>query len=247
MTLRRQLSAAAAFVGLVALGVSSPSTAQAHCDTLSGPVITAARKALETDNVNLVLIWVQPRDEAAVRTAFKEAVSARQAVASTRDAAESRFFDTLVRIHRAGEGAPFTGIKPADTDIGRAVPAADKALETGVVEPALLPLNDAVRHGVEKHFQQARERRSYDPNDVAAGRAFVKSYVEYTHFVEGIYNAATATDHHEHGPEAAHHVQIGHDHDGHRGHLPWALAGLFGLVALAEGGWMVSRRKRDDG
>jgi hypothetical protein len=32
-----------------------------HCDTLNGPVIADARKALDTGNVNLVLIWVQQK------------------------------------------------------------------------------------------------------------------------------------------------------------------------------------------
>lgn len=247
MTLSRQLVAAVAFVGLSALSVLAPSNAQAHCDTLSGPVVSAARQALETNNVNLVLIWVQPRDEAAVRGAFADASSTRLKNDPARDAAESRFFETLVRIHRAGEGAPFTGIKPTDTDVGPAVPAADKALESGSVEPVQVLLTDAVRHGVEKHFQEVRERRAYDPNDVAAGRAFVKAYVEYTHFVEGLYQAATATSVHEYGSDDAHHCHVGATHEGHRGHLPWALAGLFGLAALAEGGWLVSRRKKGEG
>ena len=35
------------------------------------------------------------------------------------------FIKTLVRVHRAGEGAPYTGIRPAGTDLGPAIPAAD--------------------------------------------------------------------------------------------------------------------------
>ena len=33
----------------------APTAALAHCDGLDGPVVTAARKALESGNVNLVL------------------------------------------------------------------------------------------------------------------------------------------------------------------------------------------------
>ena len=35
------------------------SSALAHCDTLAGPVVGAARKALDSGNVNLILVWVQ--------------------------------------------------------------------------------------------------------------------------------------------------------------------------------------------
>lgn len=37
------------------------SLAMAHCDSLDGPVIKAARTAFTTGDVNLVLVWVQPK------------------------------------------------------------------------------------------------------------------------------------------------------------------------------------------
>jgi hypothetical protein len=51
-----------AAVATLAFGWTEP--AVAHCDTPDGLVVAAARKALDTGNVNLVLIWVQKRDEA---------------------------------------------------------------------------------------------------------------------------------------------------------------------------------------
>lgn len=44
---------AAAAVSLLAVAWTAP--AFAHCDTLDGPVVSAARKALETGNVNHAL------------------------------------------------------------------------------------------------------------------------------------------------------------------------------------------------
>ncbi|MFH1017064.1 MAG: DUF6448 family protein [Pseudomonadota bacterium] len=184
-------------IGLAA-GLST--SARAHCDTMSGPVVMAARQALKTGNVNLVLVWVQPADENAIREEFNKARAARKAGGAAKDTADQRFFEALVRIHRTGEGAPFTGIKPAGTDVGPAVPAADRTLETGSAEALQKLVGSAVETGIQRHFQEALERRRYDPNDVAAGRAFVKAYIEYTHFVEKIYGAATsATGPHEHG------------------------------------------------
>ena len=108
--------------------------AQAHCDTLDGPVVSAARKALESGNVNLALVWVQKSDEAEIRRAFQSASNVRRAGGEARSMADSYFFETLVRIHRAGEGAPFTGLKPAGT-VEPPVAAADKAIETGRLQP----------------------------------------------------------------------------------------------------------------
>jgi hypothetical protein len=104
--------------------------------------------------------------------------------------------EIMVRIHRAGEGAPFTGLKPAGRDLGPAIPAADKALETGDIEPVAKLLSEETRHGLQEQFKEALAKKTFDKNDVEAGRAFVKSYVEYIHYVERLHQAATSMAHH---------------------------------------------------
>lgn len=182
-----------------------------HCDTLDGPVVQLARKALETGNVNLVLPWVRPADEDEIRHAFEHARAVRRLGAEARSLADTHFLETLVRIHRASEGAPYTGLKPAGLDLGPAVPAADKALEDGAIEPVIKLLTDAVREGVRRHFHAAYHQRKFDVNDVRAGRAYVEAYVPYVHYVEALWDAATGA--------AGHHAEHeGHD-AGHAAHV----------------------------
>ena len=181
-----------------------------HCDTLDGPVIGLARKALETGNVNLVLPWVRAEDEPEIRHAFEHARAVRKLGTEARQLADQHFFETLVRIHRASEGAPYTGLKPAGLDLGPAVPAADKALEDGSIEKVVKLITDAVREGVYRHFHAAYHRRKFDANDVAAGRDYVAAYVPYVHYVEGLWDAATGA--------RGHHAVEGGAHAAHAGH-----------------------------
>lgn len=111
--------------------------AQAHCDGLDGPVVKAAARALATGNVNAVLIWVQPDDGEAVTKTFRKALAVRRLGPEAQELADLHFFETVVRLHRAGEGAPYTGLKPAGRDLGPVIPAVDKALETGSAEGLL--------------------------------------------------------------------------------------------------------------
>ncbi len=111
------------------------------------------------------------------------------------------FFETLVRIHRAGEGASYTGLKPAGRDLGPAIPAADKALAEGSLKALMGLLTDCVSEGVLEHFKHANEKKKFNPNDVEAGRKFVKAYVEFVHYVERIYEA-TQKKAHGHFPES---------------------------------------------
>ena len=182
----------AAFVGL-ALFV--PARAGAHCDGLDGPVVKAAEHALETHNPAFALIWVQAKDEPEIRTAFDHTLKVRALGPDAKALADRYFFETLVRVHRAGEGAPYTGLKPAGRDLGPAIPAADKALETAAVEPLLAMFTSVIQERVRAHFREALAAKAYDPADLAAGRRYAQTYVEFIHFVERLYESATTSAH----------------------------------------------------
>lgn len=182
--------AAVVFFAVFSLGATR---ALAHCDGLDGPVVTAAQNALESGDLRRVLIWVGEEDEAEVRAAFDETVTVRKLGADARALADRYFFETVVRIHRAGEGAPFTGLKPAGRDLGPAIPAADAAIATG--SPAALAqlLTEKVRQGLHAHFASVMEKKDFSFDDVAAGRTYVDAYVTYVHYVERLYEDAAQT------------------------------------------------------
>lgn len=175
-------------VGLGFLALT-PARALAHCDGLDGPVVKAAQRALETRNPALVLIWVQEKDEPEIRKAFEQTLAVRALSAQARELADRFFFETLVRIHRAGEGAAFTGLKPAGRDLGPAIPAADEAVRTGSVEPVTHLLTVAVQQRLRQQFGEVMATKTFESDDVAAGRAHVKAYVEFIHSVELLYDS----------------------------------------------------------
>ena len=200
MKLRTALATALSLAA--ALAWTTP--AQAHCDTLDGPVVSAARKALDTGNVNLVLVWVQKQDDAEIRSAFEKTRKVRGAGGDARELADMYFFETLVRIHRAGEGAAYTGLKPAGT-VEPPIAAADKAIETGKLQGLAKLVFEETERGLHGHFEQVMAKKGYDPNDVEAGRAYSGAYVEFVHYAERLYGAAQASAaEHAHKGEAVH-------------------------------------------
>jgi hypothetical protein len=184
--------AAAVGLGFFAL---MPARALAHCDGLDGPVVKAAQRALETRNAALVLIWVQEKDEAEIRKAFEQTLAVRELSAEARELADRFFYETLVRVHRAGEGAPFTGLKPAGRDLGPAIPAADESVRVGSVEPVRHLLMVAIQERLRLQFGEVMATKTFERDDVAAGRAHVKAYVEFIHFVERLYDSTMKTPH----------------------------------------------------
>lgn len=170
---------------------------QAHCDALDGPVVVAARKALAKGDAGPVLVWVKPDDEPQIRAAFARTLAVRALGTEAKDLADAYFFETLVRVHRAGEGAPYTGLKPAGLDLGPAIPAADKALASGDLKPVFDLMHGVLKPGLEARFKQARAAQGTQSVDLAAGRRAVAAYVDFLHYVEGAYRAAAGGVHAE--------------------------------------------------
>ncbi len=183
-----------------------PTLVFAHCDTMNGPVVTSARKALDAGNVNLVLIWVQPKDEAEIKAAFQKTLAVRKLNPAAKELSDMYFFETLVRLHRAGEGVAYTGLKPAETEVEPGIAEADKAVEANSVEHLVESLASAVRESVRDRFVELAKRRTFALNDVDAGREYVKAYVEFIHFVERLHQTVTSpTDGHSAQPVEEHH------------------------------------------
>ena len=178
-----------------------PAPVQAHCDTLDGPVVTAAKKALEKGDVTPVLKWVKKEQEEEIRGAFKKTMAVRSKGPEAKDLADMYFFETLVRVHRASEGAPYTGLTagPAEPIIVEA----DKALEKGSVEHLVKHVTDAVAKGIRQRFQKTLEGKKHAEDSLAAGREFVEAYVEFTHYVERLHVDAAGPA--AHGGEPAAH------------------------------------------
>lgn len=180
--LKKLLTKSAIAVAMLA----SSQAAFAHCDTLNGPVVKSAQIALEKGDVTPILKWVVPADEKSIVQAFKKTLQVREDSSEAKDLADMYFYETLVRIHRAGEGAPYTGLKPG-TDIDPAVVLADKALDSGSVDKLVNTLTEALENGIRKRFEDSSNKMKNADNSVGEGREFVESYVGFTHYVEGLH------------------------------------------------------------
>lgn len=170
----------------------------AHCDTRNGPVVMAATEALRTNNVNLILIWVQPKDEAELKAAFIKTISVRKKDKEAQQLADEYFFETAVRLHRMGEGEAYTGIK--NEPVEPYILSAEKALQRKSADSILFELNMILQQGLDSYLLAAGSTQSYNPNDVKTGREYVANYIRFLHYVEGLYIAASTQKiaHNEH-------------------------------------------------
>lgn len=161
-----------------------------HCDTLDGPVVKAARKALETGNVNHILPWVHEGAEAELREAFRRATVARRSGGEAAELADLWFFETAVRLHRQGEGAPYNGLKPAGLDWGPVVPRAERAVETGDASDAIGFVVGEVRDELQRRFERAVATKGFGVDDVPAAREHVQAVLGFVLFSHHLWKYA---------------------------------------------------------
>ena len=194
---------------LAVLFFVTPQSTYAHCDTLDGPVIQDARKAIDAKDVTPVLKWVKDKDEETVRAAFGKLMADRP---KNREAADHDFFSLLVKIHRAGEGEPFTGLKPAGA-VEPAVAEADKALTGGSPDALVNLITKDIAAGIKQRYERAEAAYRHKDESVAQGRAFVEAYVAFTHYVERIHQLAIGKG--AHGEHDGHDMHKKEHHHGH--------------------------------
>lgn len=170
-----------------------------HCDSKDGPVVKAAMLAITEGSVELVLPYVPADDEHEVRAAFEKTMAARAAGPDAAGVADEWFSETVVRIHRAGEGAPFTGLKPAGLGHGVVVPVAEAAIESGKVDHLVALLGAALEAEIRGKFDRVMALQRSPRATVPAQREYVEAMLGFEVWSHKTHQCITADPLHDHG------------------------------------------------
>lgn len=175
------------FLSSFAMMMIAITPASAHCDSYDGPVIKEALRALDTNNVELVYKWIAPDQEKEISSLFNKAYSLKDGDKELYSIVERHFLETLVRLHRETEGAPFTGIKP-EGSMTPVVQMADNAIETNEVATVTNAVTNHLAEVIQERYEKVMELSKTKDNSVSQGREYVEAYVVYTHTLEAVEN-----------------------------------------------------------
>ncbi|NMD71564.1 LysM domain-containing protein [Bacillus sp. DNRA2] len=228
----------------LALVVFVPTLASAHCDTMDGPLVVDANKAIEENNPSYILKWIQPDEEKEITRIFNLTMNVRTLSPEAKELADNYLFENLIRIHRAGEGAPFTGVKPHGTPIDEMILAADESIEVGDLSPLekLMPKDKLPE--LKERFDKVQSLKNFDVNNVKEGREYIEAYVSFFKFAEGEEeghtaegSAHTSTDAHDtedQNTSAATSEKAPSDHKEANSLplIPWSAAGVLFVTTL---------------
>lgn len=168
----------------------------AHCDSMEGPVVIASQKAIETGNINYVLIWVRAEDESEIKELFEKVNKVRTLSPEAKELADNYFFETVVRLHRMGEGVDYTGLKPVGFPIEEGIEVADIAVAENSLASVYAHLSEENNPEIKDYFSEVQLKKDYDVNDLEAGREYVAAYVHFIHYVEARINGEEVKNNH---------------------------------------------------
>jgi len=166
-----------------------------HCDTMDGPIVTAAKQALKTENVNIILPYAPKSGEEEIKTAFEKVIAVRKNGDIAKEIADLYFFETVVRIHRAGEGAPYTGLKPAGLSEGPVIPIAEKAIETESPNELIDTLKSFVDKEIKGRFNKMLQLKRNKDLSVNDAREYTEAMLGIQVYSHKVYLALTADPH----------------------------------------------------
>jgi hypothetical protein len=157
--------------------------------------VTAARRALALGDVDLILPYVHLEGESEVRDAFELTLKSRALGGEAEEVADRWFCETVVRIHRAGEGASFTGLKPAGLDVGPIIPVAERALERGSGAELADLLCTTVREQVESRLAHAVSLSEHADEGAAQARTYVEAMLGLQVWAHHVHQQMVAVPH----------------------------------------------------
>lgn len=184
-------------VSIITASLTFASVSFAHCDSMDGPVVKDAQRAIDAKNITPILKWISPEDQTEVARVFQTTIDIREKGDDIQKVADTYFFETLVRVHRKSEGEGFTGLKPAGST-EPPIAAADKALADDDIDELADKISAAVRAGIVARFQDAHEKKKHADDTVKKGREYVEAYVQFTHFVQAIHQVVSHGADHKH-------------------------------------------------
>lgn len=167
--------------------ISYNSLAYAHCDSYDGPVIKDAQKAIATNNSDLILKWITPQQEKEVVSLFQKTVNLKNGDKEIYTIVEKHFLETLVRLHRETEGAPYTGLKPAGST-KPIIQMADNSIDNKDVDHLLNALSEHTTDILRKKYNKVIALSKTKNQNAELGRKYVEAYVDYTHTLEALHD-----------------------------------------------------------
>lgn len=155
-------------------------------DEMPGPVLKAAKIALETGNVNYILIWVPENYENTVKNLLEKTCCKRSSVLNTQKQAYDWYYETVNRLFSASRACDYLTYQSKAFAENPLVLKVYKAIESGNFEKIRDEIPVSYEADAQQRFLHVMNLRDYPVNNIAAGRSYVSAFFDFNRYVHDL-------------------------------------------------------------
>jgi hypothetical protein len=157
----------------------------------SGLLMRAARRALETGNADHILIWVPAGSENTLKNLHEKACCEHTIRTGRKNPAADWYYRKACCFHASWCG-PHDLDSAAKTPEGKKIISlVEQACESGSLAEITMVMPATAREKLQQQFDDLRQKQTFSPEDICAGRRYVEALSGFTALVKEL-RAGTA-------------------------------------------------------
>jgi hypothetical protein len=152
----------------------------------NGPVIRAAKMAMETGNASYILIWLPKEAENTLKNLLERTYCENRTRKNTQNHSIDWYFKSVNRLHSRYGWPDYPGMKFKETDEETIALMVERAFESGNFEEinSIIPLNHS--GDARERFHKVMMKRNYSVDDIAAGRVYVSAFIAFIVYLHNL-------------------------------------------------------------
>lgn len=145
----------------------------------NGPVMRAAKMALETGNVDYILIWVPEESANTLKNLLEKTCCERTTRRKARNHSVEWYMQTINRLHSEYFRPHDLNISTKTAEERRTILQVEKACETGNFDEIATVMQVTSDEEIRRRFNEVLDKSDYDVDNIAAGRAYVSAFTDF--------------------------------------------------------------------
>ena len=146
----------------------------------NGPVRKAAEMALVTGDADYVLLWVLKESENTLKNLLEKTCCERNSQKYVQNNSPDWYFETVNRLFERSWKTDFSGRDSGGFDENPIVRMVQRAIESGEINELCRIVPQPERDDLMQRFIDLIHKRNYDLHNLAAGRAYVSAFLDFT-------------------------------------------------------------------
>jgi len=157
-----------------------------HMSFDNDPVMSAAKKALETGKAHYILIWIPEESENTLKNLLEKVCCTLNTQKDGNDHIVDWYFETIKRLHSGYYGSRNLNIPTKTPEEKTIIFLVERACESGNFEVITTIIPDTPAGEMRQRFNDVMKKRNYTVENITDGRVYVSAFTDFIAFVNSL-------------------------------------------------------------